>query len=62
VFPIGGDAGEELIKSKSSKKITFTDKWRAEFAQGKRLQEVQEKLQEAKASSMGVDLSGEHGF
>jgi hypothetical protein len=62
VHPVGGNDAETIIKSKVSKTITFTDKWRAKFAKEKRLKEVQKKLQEAKDRSMDVDLSGEHGF
>jgi hypothetical protein len=39
------NAGEELLKS--SKIISFSDQWRAGFAQGKPLKEAQEQLQKA---------------
>jgi len=39
----------------------LTDEWRAAFAQGKRLQEARQQLQEAKNKQMSVDLRGIHG-
>ncbi|MDR2952542.1 MAG: hypothetical protein LBU82_04785 [Treponema sp.] len=49
------DAAEWI---KYSRNASFTDEWRAEFAQGKLLQEVKENLQEAKADkSMEISLN-----
>ena len=54
-----GDAWMQQVKHQP---ISFTDEWRAEFAQGKRLQGAQENLQSAKNKSMEVDLSGINGY
>lgn len=39
----------------------FSDEWRARYAQGKRLQEAQQQLQEAKGKQLNIDLSGING-
>jgi hypothetical protein len=60
--PISGEDGEGLLSSRWTTIIAFSDEWRAEFAQGNLLKEVQGKLQEAKSSSMDVGLSGKDGI
>lgn len=54
--PDAGEANRDSLKN-----IVFSDEWRAEYAQGKRLEEAQENLQDAMNSLTEVELSGVHG-
>ena len=60
----GTDDGEAYVNktTKQRKILSYTDAWRAEFAQGKRLKEAQENFQDAQGRLTEVDLSGEHGI
>jgi len=52
--------GEKWLKQ--TKLISFFDAWRTNFAQGKRLEEIQEHLQNVKSELPDVTLSGIHGY
>ena len=54
------DQGDEWIK-RVKKPVAFTDAWRAEYAQGKRLENVQSQYQDAQNREVDVTLSGIHG-
>jgi hypothetical protein len=60
--PIDEDKAKEILNSKYPTYITFTDEWRSAFATEKLLQEVRERLQEAKEQNMDVDMGKKYGF
>jgi hypothetical protein len=66
VHPLGGDNGEEIVNYKASKIMTFTEKWKADFAKDKKgkklIEEAKEKYQEAQSKPMDVDLPREYGI
>lgn len=57
IKPEDGEAWLRQVKT-----VSFTDKWRADFAKGKQLKEAMEHLREAQNDqSMEIDLTGIHG-
>jgi hypothetical protein len=53
---------EDLLNTKKARTVVFTDSWRANFAKGKALQEVQAKLKEAVSENIEVTLTSANGF
>jgi len=58
---VSPDEGENWIKR--VKMVSFTDKWRSDFVQNKKdkIKDTQKRLQEAKASSMNVNIKKTDG-
>jgi hypothetical protein len=66
VYPLGADSLELRLSQKSTKLLSFSDAWRADFLKkdkkGKYLKEVREELKEAQSKDMDVTLPRDYGI